>query len=78
MIVERSDLDAFREQLAHDRIDLALGQDQVAHHHRSVTHGVEGQPAAESKRRPEGYPVNGNVEVASRQPVSVYLPGDGC
>jgi hypothetical protein len=76
MIVQRRDLDAFREQLAHNRIDLAPGQHQVAHHDRGAAHGVEGQPAAERERRPEGDPVDGNVEVASRKPVSVHLVGD--
>ncbi len=51
-IVQSRDLDAGRGELCHDRIDLLLGQHQVAHYHALLTHLLEGEPAAERKSGP--------------------------
>ena len=47
MIVNSRDIEAAFEQLRHDRIDLGIEQNEIAHHHRFTVHGLEGDPPAE-------------------------------
>jgi hypothetical protein len=61
------------KQLAHHWIDLAFGEDEVAHHHRFVPHRLEGEPAAKREGGFEGHPVERNGEVAAGQPIAMYI-----
>ena len=73
MIVQGGHLKALGKQLAHHGIDLAFGEDEVAHHHRFVPHRLEGEPAAEGEAGLEGHAVERNVEVAAGQPVAMHV-----
>ncbi len=73
MVVQRGHLNALGKQLAHHRIDLAFGEDKVAHHHRFVPHRFEGEPAAEGEAGFEGHSVERDAEVAAGQPVATHL-----
>ena len=44
VVVERRDLEAIVESGAHDRIDLVLQEDHVAHDHRMLTEALERGP----------------------------------
>jgi hypothetical protein len=52
MVVQGRHLDAFGKQFRHDRIDFALGEDEVAHHHGGIPRRLERQPTAEGKGGP--------------------------
>jgi hypothetical protein len=47
VIVERGDVDAARKHLCHHRLDLGLGQHEVAHDDRAAGRRLETKPAAE-------------------------------
>ena len=72
--MDGGDRDAAGEQLRHHRIDLALGQHEVAHDHRAAIHALEGKPATERERRLDRDAVEGDVQVAARQCVFVHVP----
>jgi len=73
--VKRGDLDPVRHQFRHHRIDLGVGEDEVAHHHHlSVAVRGEGQPGAERERGLEGDPVEHYVQIAARQTDPVDIP----
>ena len=57
MVVQGGHLKALGKQLAHHRIDLAFGEDEVAHHHRLVPHRLEGYPAAEGEAGFDGHSI---------------------
>jgi len=44
MIVNRCLFDAILLELQHDGFDFLLGQNKVAHHHRLISHFLEGDP----------------------------------
>ena len=77
MVVQGGHLKALGKQLAHHRIDLVFGQDEIAHHHRFVAHRLEGEPAAEGEAGLEGHSVERNVEVAAGQPIAMHVARDG-
>ena len=65
------DLEAVLDQLAHDRIDLGLEQDQVAHHHGAAMGRLERDPAAEREGWADGDPIDRHLQVAARESVAV-------
>ena len=71
MVVQGGHLKALRQQLAHHRIDLGFGEDQIAHHHGFVAHRLEGHPAAEGEAGFERHSVERDIEVATGQPVAM-------
>ena len=67
MVVKRGDLDPVLEELLHHRIDLVMGQDQVAHDHRLIAHRLEGEPGAEREARLDVDAVERDLQVRARQ-----------
>ncbi len=61
--MNRGDFHAAFDQLGHDRVDLALEQHKVTHRHCRVPHRLEGNPAAERKRRPDRDAVQRHLQV---------------
>jgi hypothetical protein len=66
VIVQSSHLDAARRELRHDRIDLVLGQHEIAHHHPLVANLLEGEPAAERKTGFQLDAVERDLQIAAR------------
>ena len=54
-------------ELRHDRVDLFLGQDQIAHDHALIAHLLEGEPAAERKAGFERDAVERDLQIGARQ-----------
>jgi len=52
---------------AMDRIDLALGEDEIAHYHPFATHFLEGEPPTECKPGFELYAIEGDLEISARE-----------
>ena len=77
VVVDRRDLDAARQQPLHHRIDLVLGEHEVAHRHRSVSHGHESDPAAQRQGGLDGHAVDHDLEVGARQAEAVDTAGSG-
>jgi hypothetical protein len=67
VIVQRRHLDAARGELCHDRVDLGLGQHEIAHHHALLAHLFEGEPAAKSKPGLQLDPVECDLQIGARQ-----------
>ena len=67
VVVQGGDLDAALGQAAHDRVDLGLGEDEVAHDHGLVAGFLEGEPGAERQGRLDRDPVERDLEVRARQ-----------
>ena len=67
MVVQRGDLEPVVEQRRHHRVDLVLGQHEVAHHHllAAVALGHR-HPAAEAERRRRRTAGDGDASVAAR------------
>jgi len=77
VIVHGRDLEAVLDQLGHDWIDLGIEQYQIAHRHGAAMRGLERDPAAERKRRPDGDAVERHRQVAARKAVTVNVARDG-
>ena len=73
MVVQGGHLKALGEQLAHHRVDLAFSENEIAHHHRLVAHGLEGHPSTEGEAGFEVYAVKRNAEIAAGQPVAMHV-----
>ena len=71
VVVQGGHLQALRQGLAHHRIDLSFGEDQVAHHHGFVAHRLEGDPTAKCEAWLDRHAVERNVEIAAGQPVAM-------
>ena len=69
--MHRGDLEAVRDQLGHDRIDLGLEQHKVTHHHRPALHRLERRPAAEGQCRPDGDAIERHLQVGARKAVAM-------
>ena len=76
VIVDGGYVEAVLDQLAHHRIDLALGEHQVAHHHDAAMRRLECHPAAERERRLDGDAVERDGEIAARKAVAMNVGGD--
>ena len=63
------------QQLRHHRIDLVLGQDKIAHHHRTVAFGLEREPAAEGQSRQQRHAVDRHVQIGARESVAMHIAG---
>ena len=77
MIVDGSDIDPVLDQLGHDRIDFALEQHEVAHHHRAAMRGLERGPAAERKCRFDGDAIKRHLQIGARKSVAMNVAGNG-
>jgi hypothetical protein len=66
-------LQALGKQLAHHRIDLFFGENEVAHHHRFVAHGLKGEPAAEGEAGLEVYAVERDFKVAAGERIAMHV-----
>ena len=71
MIVNSRDIEAAFEQLCHNRIDLGIEQDQIAHHYCFAMHGLEGDPSAERECRSDRHAVECYVEIGTRKSVAM-------
>src|ERR1700681_1135312 len=67
MIVHRRNFKARRAQFFHDRVQLVLEQDQVAHNHGIVIRPDKRSPRTESETGLDRQPVNRNMQVDSRK-----------
>jgi hypothetical protein len=76
--MDRGDLDAVLDQLAHDRSDLGVEQDKVAHHHHAAVRRLERRPAAKCQAGPDGDAIDGDLKVGAREAVAMDVAGDGC
>ncbi len=63
VVVQGGDLEAAGLQLRHYRVDLRMGQDQVAHDHGLVPHGLEGDPGAQSEAGLQRHAIEGHRQV---------------
>jgi hypothetical protein len=73
VVVQGGHLQALRQELAHHRIDLSFGEDQVAHHHRFVAHRLEGDPAAKREAWLDRHAIERDIEIATGQPVAMHV-----
>jgi hypothetical protein len=73
MIVHGGDLQAAFDHLQHDGVDLALEQDEIAHHHGFPMHRLERDPTAERQARFDVYAVKRHGEVAARKAIAAHV-----
>src|SRR4029453_11877912 len=73
VVVKRGDVDATAEQLCHYRLDLGLGQYEIAHDDGTAGRRLEAEPAAECQRGLDGYAVDSHLKVAARNAVAVDI-----
>ena len=62
-------------ELLHHRVDLVLGQHEVAHDHRLVARRLEGEPGAEREARLDLDAVERDLQVGARQADAVDAAG---
>src|SRR3954465_15858883 len=77
MVVHGRDLQACFDHLAHNRTDLRLEQDEVAHRHNAAVRRLECYPTAERQSRFDLDSVECDGEIAAREAVSVHVPSHG-
>src|SRR5215510_2261339 len=75
--MDGGDLDPTLEQLAHDRGNLGVEQDEIAHHHRAAVRRLERCPAAERQGGPDGDAVDRDLQVAAREAVAMDVAANG-
>src|SRR5262249_32871237 len=73
VVVKRSDIDPARKQLCHHRLDLGLGQHEIAHDDRAATHRLETEPAAKCQRRLDGHAIDGDLKIAAGNAVAMDI-----
>ena len=73
VIVKRGDIDAAREQLCHHRLDLGLGQHEIAHDENAIGYRLKTKPASERERRLNSHAIDGHLKVAARYAVAVDI-----
>jgi uncharacterized protein YbcV (DUF1398 family) len=71
MVVNRSDFDAALQELAHNRIDLGLGEHQVTHDQRTVLHRLEAKSSAQRQSRLDCNAVERHLQITARNAVAV-------
>ena len=74
MIVQGRHRDAAREQLRHHRVDLILGEHEIAHHHRGVAFRLEREPAAECEGRQQRHAIDRHMQIGAREAVAMHVP----
>jgi hypothetical protein len=67
VVMQSRHFDSVLDQHRHHRIDLVMGQDQVAHDHGLIAHGLEGEPGAEREARLDVDAVERDLQVRARQ-----------
>jgi hypothetical protein len=67
VIVQCRHLDAAGRELCDDRVDLGLGQHEIAHHHALLAHFRQGQPPAERKAGFQLDAVKCDFQICARQ-----------
>src|SRR3954452_9104753 len=77
MVVNGRDLQACFDHLAHNRTDLRLEQDEVAHGHNATVRRLECYPAAERQSGLDLDSIECEGEIAAREAVSVHVPSHG-
>jgi hypothetical protein len=78
VVVHGRHLQTLREQLRDHRIDLSLGQNEIAHHHRCVAHRFERDPAAQGKAWLELDAVKADLEIGSGESIAVNRAAYRC
>jgi hypothetical protein len=76
VIVKGGDVDAARKQFCHHRLDLGLGQHEIAHDEGAAGHRLETEPASERQRRLNGHAIDGHLKVAAWDAVAVDIALD--
>ena len=71
MVVNRSNFDATLQELAHDGIDLGLGEHEVTHDQRTVVDRLEAEPSAQRQSRFDCNAVERYLQIAVRKAVAV-------
>ncbi len=72
--MNRGLLDTFLLELQHDGFDFFFGQDKIAHHHRLISHLLEGHPGAQREPRGYGHSVLHNLHVSAWQSELINIP----
>lgn len=75
MVVQRRDVDVLLFQLFHHGTDFIFGQHEVAHDHRLVPHGCEGNPRTQRQCRLEHDAVERDVQIGAWQSNTVDAAG---
>ena len=75
VIMNRRDFEAAIDQFRHDRIDLGLKKDQIAHGHDAVMCWLQCNPTAERKRGRDRDPIKGYLEVTPGKAVAMNVAG---
>jgi hypothetical protein len=60
-------------ELGNDRVDLALGQHEVAHEDDPVRHRFVAEPAAKRQRWLDSDAVERHLQIAARDTVAMYV-----
>jgi len=78
VIMYRRHRDPTGQYFRHDRVDLILGQDKVAHYHRTVAVWLEGKPTAESECRQQRHTIDCHMQIGARKTVAMHIPRHRC
>ena len=63
VVVERRDLHPALFQSRQNRVDLVLCQDEVAHHHDLIAHGLEREPQSQRQGRLDGDAIERDLKI---------------
>jgi hypothetical protein len=74
MVVHRGNFKARGTQFFHDRVQLVLQQNQVAHEHRLVVRPRERSPGTKRQSRLDRQSVNGNTQMGSWKSNFIDVP----